>query len=92
MTVCPKCGSGNVHRSRSRSRWETWRKEITGKRMFRCHDCSWRGWGADEAPTAADVEREAAARGDAPEPPNLKDTGLARNDQREPIDIKRLDY
>jgi predicted RNA-binding Zn-ribbon protein involved in translation (DUF1610 family) len=92
MTVCPKCGSANIHRSRSRSRWETWRKEITGKRVFRCLECSWRGWGADEGPTATDVEREIAARAAAPDPPNLKDTALARNDRRVPIDISNLDY
>jgi predicted RNA-binding Zn-ribbon protein involved in translation (DUF1610 family) len=92
MTVCPKCGSANIHRSRSRSRWETWRKEITGKRVFRCHDCGWRGWGADEGPTVTDLEREVAARAAAPDPPNLKDTALARNNRRAPIDISSLDY
>ena len=92
MTACPKCGSAQIHRSRSRSRWETWRKEITGKRLFRCYECSWRGWGIDEGPAPADTDREAAARADAPEPPNIKDTLLGRNDQREPVDITRLDH
>ena len=42
--VCPACGSEQVMRSRSRNKWEAWRKTITDKRPFRCHRCRWRGW------------------------------------------------
>ncbi len=42
--ICPKCSSENIHRSRHRSRWESLRKSLSTKRIYRCHDCSWRGW------------------------------------------------
>jgi hypothetical protein len=40
---CPAC-SQQIHRSRVRNRWEEIRRLITGRRPFRCHGCSWRGW------------------------------------------------
>jgi hypothetical protein len=92
MTHCPKCKSPSIHRSRSRSTWERWRKEITGKRTFRCQACGWRGWGVDDAPTFSEMERAAAERAIAPEPPNLAATPLARQDvQHLEVDFAALD-
>lgn len=79
MQQCPKCSSDRIHRSRSKSRWERWRKAVTGKRAFRCNACGWRGWGVDEGPTFAEVERAIAERARVPEPPNLGRAGLARD-------------
>lgn len=47
MIKCPKCGSTNIHRSRSRSKLEQLRKSTTTARLHRCHDCGWRGWGEE---------------------------------------------
>jgi hypothetical protein len=47
MESCPKCGSPRVHRSRARSALERLRKRLTEKRLHRCHDCGWRGWGLE---------------------------------------------
>ncbi|HEY5619806.1 MAG TPA: hypothetical protein VIK60_17830 [Vicinamibacterales bacterium] len=86
MPYCPKCHSTNLRRSPTRSRWERWRKEITGKRPYRCRACHWRGWksigiaGGDPASHAV-----------APDPPNLKGTALARTDPRVELDLKALD-
>jgi DNA-directed RNA polymerase subunit RPC12/RpoP len=76
---CPKCKSEAAHRSRSRSRWEAWRKEITGKRLYRCPDCGWRGWAVDDGPSFSEIERTIAGRALAPDPPNLAGTALARD-------------
>ena len=46
---CPKCAK-SLHRSRTRSRWETFRRLLTGKRPYRCHGCNWRGWRHDMDP------------------------------------------
>ena len=82
MLACLQCRSADLHRSRTKSRWEAWRKEITGKRPFRCRACGWRGWGLDSGPTFGESEKELAARALAPEPPNLKDTVLSRDESR----------
>ena len=60
MQLCPKCGSRNIHRSRSRSAWEFWRKRITGKRTYRCASCGWRGWGVDSGIRLDEQGRRAA--------------------------------
>jgi UDP-GlcNAc:undecaprenyl-phosphate GlcNAc-1-phosphate transferase len=41
---CPSCSSREVFRSKARSLYEKLRKAHTPKRIFRCHDCGWRGW------------------------------------------------
>jgi hypothetical protein len=41
---CPSCGSHQMRRSKARSFHERLRKGYTQKRMFRCQQCSWRGW------------------------------------------------
>lgn len=89
MSLCPKCKSGNIRRSRTRSRWERWRKEITGRRPFRCRACNWRGWlpvGVADA-----IEAREQARSTAADPPNLRGTALARTDPRLTLDVKQLD-
>ena len=42
--VCPACGGDEIHRSRSRNLYERFRKTQTDRRLFRCHQCGWRGW------------------------------------------------
>jgi hypothetical protein len=92
MQKCPKCNSDNVHRSRTKTKWENWRKEITGKRPYRCHGCNWRGWAPEIAPTFTNLEREIAERAMAPEPPNLKGTPLMRQDRYpKSVDLNKLD-
>ena len=87
MSHCPLCKSDNIRRSRTRSRWERWRKEITGKRPYRCRECSWRGW----LPVGLGDTLEARSRRDAPDPPNLRGTLLARSNPRLTFDVKQLD-
>ena len=53
---CPNCKSAAGHRSRSRSRWERWRKEITGKRPYRCDQCGQRWWAPDEGLLSSDYD------------------------------------
>ena len=86
MRHCPRCKSEDIHRSRTKSMWERWRKEITAKRVYRCRACGWRGWGADDGPRLDEVARQRAGRALAAEPPNLKGTALARHDHG-PLDI-----
>jgi hypothetical protein len=47
LEECPKCQSRKVHRSRTRSVVERFRRNFTGKAPFRCDGCGWRGWGLD---------------------------------------------
>ena len=87
MPLCPKCHSASLRRSATRSRWERWRKEITGKRPYRCRACRWRGW-----KRIGIVEEDVVpSHGRASEAPNLKGTALARLDPRTDLDIKELD-
>lgn len=71
MDQCPKCKSADIHLSRSRSKWEKWRKEVTGKRPFRCLACAWRGWGIESPPTFSEAEIRLALEVIAPGPPTL---------------------
>ena len=88
MPHCPNCHSTNLRRSATRNRWERWRKEITGKRPYRCRACQWRGW-----KSSAIDERDSSASdaSGAPDPPNLKGATLARIDSRTELDLKELD-
>lgn len=62
MLNCPKCGSPRVHRSRTRTVWERFRKNFTQARLHRCHACGWRGWGAViSAPPTVDAIDVAAS-------------------------------
>lgn len=87
MPHCPKCNSEGARRSRTRGRWERWRKEITGRRPYRCHRCNWRGWLVIDL---TEIDR-ATRRSSAPEPPNLKGTLLARSSTVRKVDLKALD-
>ena len=78
MRQCPKCQSAEIHRSRSKTKWEMWRRELTGRRPYRCHICGWRGWRIDLGPRFDELDREAAARALAPDPPNLEETDFER--------------
>src|SRR5476649_2004052 len=92
MYQCPKCKSDRIHLSRSRSTWEQWRKQITGKRPYRCPDCSWRGWAPDSGPHFSADQIESSSRAIAPDPPNLKETALAPEQRRaQEIDLADLD-
>jgi FlaA1/EpsC-like NDP-sugar epimerase len=42
--LCPECGSSRIHRSRVRNLPERVRRNFSARRLFRCDDCSWRGW------------------------------------------------
>jgi hypothetical protein len=43
-TRCPSCGEFSLHRSHARNMAESLRKKLSSKRIFRCHECDWRGW------------------------------------------------
>jgi len=92
MRRCPRCGSDRIHFSRTRSGWEAWRKQITAKRPYRCSDCGWRGWGVDSGPLFSPDVIEASFRAMAPDPPNLKETALAREEREvRDVDLSELD-
>lgn len=91
MEHCPKCKSERIHRSRARTKWEAWRKEVTAKRLFRCHDCGWRGWSSEIGPSFDSTERARATLTLAPPPPNLRGTLLARGAGPADIDLNALD-
>jgi hypothetical protein len=86
---CPKCNSKDLRLSHTRSRWERWRRDITGKRPYRCRACQWRGWKSaglgDDAPAST-------LRANVPDPPNLRGTAFARPDSdTRKINLKDLD-
>ncbi len=45
---CPHCGGYPVTPSSSGGLLERLRRRLTGKQLFRCERCGWRGW-ADES-------------------------------------------
>ena len=79
----------NLRRSPTRNRWERWRKEITGKRPYRCRACQWRGW--QQIGILEDDVGSLKTRAEPPEPPNLRGTIFARPDPRHQFDVKDLD-
>jgi predicted RNA-binding Zn-ribbon protein involved in translation (DUF1610 family) len=91
MQTCPSCKSAEIHRSRTRTKFDKWRKAITGRRPYRCHACGWRGWGIDVGPKFGEQALDIAARALAPDPPNLKGTVLGRDESRPEIDLEQLD-
>jgi len=91
MHNCRKCHSEDIHRSRVRTKWESWRKEITGKRPYRCRRCAWRGWGIDVGPKLAESDLALDGGAAAPEPPNLKGTAFARDGWPRELDLEALD-
>ncbi|HXG67818.1 MAG TPA: hypothetical protein VNO70_22145 [Blastocatellia bacterium] len=46
---CPRCGEA-VYRSHSHGFREKLVKAATRYRLYRCHECGWRGWLAKETP------------------------------------------
>ena len=86
LQQCPKCRSQNIQRSRAKTRWESWRKMITGRRPFRCRACGWRGWAVDGGPVFDARAIELAARAVAPASGNL-----ARTEKSRDVDLKHLD-
>ena len=43
--ICPHCGkTERVHRSHARGTIENFIKTVTPYKIYRCHDCNWRGW------------------------------------------------
>ena len=80
MHTCPKCQSTDIYRSRVKTSWEVCRRDFTGKRLYRCHACGWRGWGVDTGPRFGDADIETAAAAIAPDPPDLEATDVARSD------------
>lgn len=92
MHHCPKCKSSDTHRSRAKSTLETWRKQITGRRLYRCSHCGWRGWSVDLGPKFGNLVTEIAERALAPDPPNLKGSALDREHTQAPdVDLRALD-
>ncbi len=92
MRRCPKCNSDDIHRSRPKSMWEEWRKEVTGKQPYRCQSCGWRGWDFSFGPQFDYHDVESAARALAPDPPNLKGTALAHSEVKAPeLNLTDLD-
>lgn len=90
MQQCPTCQSDDIQRSRSRSWWEQWRKEITEKRPYRCGSCGWRGWGFDTGPKASATESQFLH--DQADPPNLKSNSLlGSGTRRQPVSLATLD-
>jgi len=65
---------------------------LTGKRPYRCSSCGWRGWAKDSGPRFSPDQIEASSRAIASDPPNLKETLLAR-EKRQPndVDLSKLD-
>jgi predicted RNA-binding Zn-ribbon protein involved in translation (DUF1610 family) len=62
LLLCPSCGSGDIHRSRTRSPWENLRKSLTTKRLYRCQRCGFRGWTRDSGPRLDEAMRDRAER------------------------------
>jgi hypothetical protein len=92
MERCVRCKSPDVHISRTRNRWEVWRREITGKRPFRCRACGWRGWAVDVGRVFHGRDHIDAERALAPDPPNLGNATLGRPPVPRPVELTELDF
>ena len=67
--TCDACGSTSVHRSRIHGLMEDVRRQVTGKRPYRCYACGSRNW--------MNVAVGPPARSTALRPPDLEDLDLA---------------
>ncbi|MEW6129407.1 MAG: hypothetical protein AB1757_20370 [Acidobacteriota bacterium] len=47
--ICPECGYP-LHRSHSRGFNEKLIRSLTKAKIYRCHECEWRGWVSKGAP------------------------------------------
>lgn len=55
---CPTCGN-HLHRSHSRGFSEKLIKGLSRSKLYRCHECSWRGWlAAEKQPTTSQSPRK----------------------------------
>jgi RNA polymerase subunit RPABC4/transcription elongation factor Spt4 len=43
MKICPACKSNRLHYSHGRSRPEIAWRNLTGRHIYRCQQCNWRG-------------------------------------------------
>lgn len=41
---CPSCGEYRMHQSRARNTTEKLMKRLLPYKVYRCHNCNWRGW------------------------------------------------
>jgi UDP-GlcNAc:undecaprenyl-phosphate GlcNAc-1-phosphate transferase len=57
--ACPSCGERELRRSKARSTFERLRRAHTTKRIFRCHNCGWRGWATPCDMSSGDIGAEA---------------------------------
>ena len=91
MDICPKCASEDVHRSHTRSTWESWRKTITGKRPYRCHACEWRGWGPDFGARFGDDDAQLLNERTASDVQPTSEASAHDHAQLSDADLRRLD-
>jgi hypothetical protein len=91
MNICRRCKSEDVHLSRTRTKWESCRKEITGKRPFRCRQCGWRGWAVDLGSKFGEDDLEVAKRALAPDPPHVRSSAFADDERRAELSLDQLD-
>jgi hypothetical protein len=72
MERCVNCGSQMIYPSKTRTRWEKLRKQVTAKRPFRCHCCEWRGWGIELGPKYGSDDIALASQLFSPQSPDLE--------------------
>jgi predicted RNA-binding Zn-ribbon protein involved in translation (DUF1610 family) len=80
MDKCPACGSHRVFRSKTRSAFERFRRQLTLKHPYRCHGCGWRGWAAESLHAAAGPSEVV---GPPVPPPDLAAIDMALGSARE---------
>lgn len=61
VKLCPQCGL-NLHRSRAKNFREKLIRLFTPYKAYRCHECRWRGWIADEVASRRFVDRRKQLR------------------------------
>ena len=44
IIICPKCGSWNIDQTRSHSHKRNFMHLMSGKKIYMCEDCGWRGY------------------------------------------------
>ena len=91
MLQCQKCRSEKIRYSRTRSRWESWRRKITGNRPYRCLECHFRGWAPDPGPDFLPEPSEPASRTMAPDSPYLHAARAWDDRPRPDVDLAKLD-
>ena len=75
VQTCPSCAALSAQRSRSRTRAERVRRDLSPERLYRCHACAWRGWltpmdsGGNQAPPDPQSAPDLSALDSAARPP-----------------------